>query len=92
MYLHLGAGLVIDKRALIGIFDLDKTTVSARTRDFLAAKQKEQKVEEATESLPQSFIVTSFRGKERIFLSPLSSKTLAKRKEMTQEENSKTNV
>ncbi len=86
MYLHLGAGLVIDKRDLIGIFDLDKTSISARTRDFLSAKEKQGKVESAPDSLPQSFIVTKHKEKETLYLSPLSSKTLAKRREITEEE------
>ena len=36
MYLHLGMDKVITFDEIIGIFDLDTTTVSKRTRDYLA--------------------------------------------------------
>jgi len=34
MYLHLGNDVVIRKSGVIGIYDIDKTTVSVRTREF----------------------------------------------------------
>ena len=36
MYLHLGASVVIPLGDVLGIFDLDNTTSSRVTRDFLA--------------------------------------------------------
>ena len=41
MYLHLGMDKVITFDDIIGIFDLDTTTVSKRTRDYLAKAEKE---------------------------------------------------
>ena len=35
MYLHLGQGVMVRDRDMIGIFDLDNTTWSFRTRRFL---------------------------------------------------------
>ena len=35
MYLHLGSSVVIRQRDVVGIFDLDNTTSSRITRDFL---------------------------------------------------------
>ena len=81
MYLHLGNDVIVNMNSVIGIFDMDKTTVSARTRNFLAAKEKEGKIVVLGDGLPQSFVVT----KEKVFLSPISSKTLEKRKDITQE-------
>lgn len=81
MYLHLGGNAIVFTKDIIGIFDMDKTTVSARTRNFLAAKEKEGKIVVLGDGLPQSFVVT----KEKVFLSPISSKTLEKRKDITQE-------
>lgn len=84
MYLHLGGNGVVLKRDIIGIFDLDKTTISARTRNYLTAKEREGKVQTLGEGLPQSFVITK-HNKEHVFLSPISSKTLAKRKDITEE-------
>ena len=33
MYIHHGLGVVVREEEVIGIFDLEKTTVSAVTRD-----------------------------------------------------------
>ncbi len=85
MYLHLGSNHVVLCSDIIGIFDLDKTTVSPRTRAYLAAKERDGKVCSAGDSLPQSFVVTAHTD-ERVYLSPISSKTLAKRKDITHEE------
>ena len=40
MYLHLGNETVIRQSDIIGIFDLDNSTVSTKTREFLANAQK----------------------------------------------------
>lgn len=85
MYLHLGSNFVVRRRNIIGIFDLDKTTVSPRTRAYLNAKEKAGCVSTAGDSLPQSFVITA-GGEERVYLSPVSSVTLAKRKDITHEE------
>lgn len=79
MYLHLGGNTVIKNDDIIGIFDLDKTTVSARTRGYLAAKEKQKKVIYCSDELPQSFVITQSHNKEKVFISQISGKTLFKR-------------
>ena len=37
MYLHLGQDTVITTKSIIGIFDMDRCTVSKKTRDYLTA-------------------------------------------------------
>ena len=44
MYLHLGQNTVITFDEIIGIFDLDNTTVAKKTRDYLSLAQKEGRV------------------------------------------------
>ena len=41
MYLHLGGSTVVLQSDIIGIFDMDNTTVSPHTRKFLNRVQKE---------------------------------------------------
>ena len=36
MYLHVGTGKIVRKKEIIGIFDLDKTTISPITKNFLS--------------------------------------------------------
>ena len=40
MYLHLGHDTVIRKEEILGIFDIDTSTVSKHTRDYLEKKEK----------------------------------------------------
>ena len=41
VYLHLGQNEIIPQCRIIGIFDLDKCSYEKRTRDYLAAAEKE---------------------------------------------------
>ena len=80
MYLHLGMDKVITFDEIIGIFDLDTTTVSKRTRDYLAKAEKERIVENVCYDIPKSFIVCRDKnGNDRVYISQISSSTLLKR-------------
>ena len=43
MFLHLGQDTIITTDEIIGIFDLDTSTVMKSTRDFLSMMSKEKK-------------------------------------------------
>lgn len=79
MYLHLGNDIVVDLKSVVGIFDMDNTTVSYQTREFLAKAQKNGMVVDVTEDLPKSFIVASDGEKTNVYISSLASRTLYKR-------------
>ena len=85
MYLHLGQDVVIRQQELVGIFDLDNTTVSKRTRQFLRVAEKKHQVETVSYDLPKSFIVCAKRNekKQKIYISQLAPVTLSKRSEQT---------
>ena len=57
MYLHLGNNTIIRKSDIIGIFDLDASTVSYRTRDFLKEAEKNGMVVNVSMELPKSFVL-----------------------------------
>ncbi len=80
MYLHLGMDKVITFDEIIGIFDLDTSTVSKRTRDYLARAEKAGIVENVCYDIPKSFIVCRDKnGNEKVYISQISSTTLLKR-------------
>lgn len=83
MFLHLGQDTVIIEDDIIGIFDLDTTTVSKPTRDYLKTMQKSGNVVNVSYDLPKSFIITcKKKSKKKImFISPISTATLLKRSE-----------
>lgn len=79
MYLHLGQDTVITTKSIIGIFDIDRCTVSKKSRDYLAEAEKRGAVVNVSYELPKSFIVCREGGKTTVYISQLSSKTLFKR-------------
>ena len=82
MYLHLGQNEIIPQRRIIGIFDLDKCSYEKRTRDYLAAAEKEGVVLDVSGDLPRSFVVCGHPYHEQIvYLSQLSPAALRKRAE-----------
>lgn len=83
MYLHLGQNTVVRDREIIGIFDLDITSQSPRTRRYLNTAQRRGEVVAVTEELPKSFVVTGKRGRQRVFISQLSTATLLRRSDLS---------
>ena len=79
MYLHLGLETVVKENDVIGIFDLDSTTVSKHTRNFINKAEKEKKTVIVSYELPKSFILSGKRDEVKVYISPLSSLTLYKR-------------
>ena len=78
MYLSIGNDLAVRESAVIGIFDMDNTSTSKRTREFLNKAEKDGQVIPC-DDLPKSFIVTAEYGLNQVHLSALSSHTLEKR-------------
>ena len=78
MYLSIGNDMAVRASSVIGIFDLDNTSTSKRTRNFLAAAEKEGQVVPC-DDLPKSFVLTAEYGLNRVYLTALSAATLEKR-------------
>lgn len=79
MYLHLGGDTVIAMKDIIAIFDLDLTTTSKITREFLHVAEEEGFVINVSEDLPKSYILTENNNESRVYISPISAATLLKR-------------
>ncbi|MEG0912364.1 MAG: DUF370 domain-containing protein [Oscillospiraceae bacterium] len=79
MYIHLGSGTVVNSKSIVGIFDIDYCSVSKRTREFLTAAQKSNRVVNVTDELPKSFIVCKDNNKTILYISGVSPATITKR-------------
>ena len=79
LYLHLEQDSVIFKKNIVGIFDMDKTTISKKTREYLSNSERQGRVRYLSYDLPKSFIVCNENGEEVVYISRLSSGTLIKR-------------
>ena len=69
MYLPIGGDMAVRTKAIVGIFDLDNTTTSRHTRQFLQLAEQEGQVVSAAEDLPKAFLLTSEYGLPRVVFS-----------------------
>ncbi len=80
MYIHLGQGTVVRLKDVVGIFDLESTTISKHTRKFLNSAEKKGEVITVSYELPKSFaVVSGDKGGAKVYISQLSTSTLLKR-------------
>lgn len=78
MYLSIGNDMAVRESSVIGIFDMDNTSTSKRTREFLS-KAEEQGQVVPCDDLPKSYVLTAEYGFHRVYLTSLASSTLEKR-------------
>lgn len=76
MYLHIGNNVILRKKRVMGIFDMDNATVSPVTRGFLSRAQKAGQVVSVSLDIPKSFIVYLEDGQSVVYFSPLSQASL----------------
>ena len=86
MYLSIGKNTILSEDRIIGIFDLDTTTQSFLTREFLAAAERGGAVTNAAEDIPNSFILCEEKKAAKVYLSQSTSRTLSKRMNQMEEE------
>ena len=80
MYLHLGKNVVVAQKDIVAVFDLDNSSHSHITRDYLARAEKNGRVVNVSDDLPKSFVVCRQEdGLQTVYLSQLASATLLKR-------------
>ena len=80
MFIHLGKDYTVNMKNIVAIFDIENTSVSAITRDFLVSMSKNNRVIYVNDDLPKSFVICSKEKKnQRVYLSQLSTATLQKR-------------
>ena len=82
MYIHLGRDYVLNDRDIIGIFNLETTTISRRGREFLNYAQKNGAVVSLSEELPQCYVLAD-APVDTVYLSELSSAAMKRRAEQT---------
>lgn len=79
MYLHVGNNKNIKLTDIVGIFDTDTATISKNTKIYLSECEKRGETVNVSNELPKSFVLTSQKGKNTVYFSQLSVKTLCQR-------------
>lgn len=80
MYLNLGSNYIVSEKDILGIFDIETTTVSPITNKYLSLAQKSHKVVYTTYDLPRSFVVCGEKGRTTVYITQYNTSTLIKRK------------
>lgn len=82
MYLHLGQSVMVPYDSIIGVFDLDNTTWSHRTRAFLEQADREGRLTEVGDDLPKSFVLCQEAGEgANVYITQPNTATVLKRLE-----------
>ena len=79
MYLHLGSDTVVNTRDIIAILDMDSTTVSKHSKDFLKVVEEEGFVRNVSDEIPKTFVICEIEGQSVVYITNISSKALAGR-------------
>ena len=79
MYVDIGMDRAVRTSQVLGVFDLDNTSWSKRTREFLERAQNDGNLVEATDELPKSFVLTQEYGQTRVYLTRFNASVLARR-------------
>ena len=79
MYIHLGCDTVVNMKNIIGIFDLETSSLSKITKEYLSHITAKDMVKNVTQELPKSFVVCEIDGEKVVYISQISSSTLLKR-------------
>ena len=81
MYIHLGRDYVLNDRDIIGIFNMETTTITPRGREFLNYAQKNGAVVSLSEELTQSYVLADGAVVDTVYLSELSPAARGRRAE-----------
>ena len=79
MYLFLGQNVLVPKKSVVGVFDLDNASYSHLTREFLRRAEQRGQVTDVSGELPKAVVITEERGVQRVYLCQLNSSTLLRR-------------
>lgn len=78
-YLQLEKGESIDKKTIIGIFDIETASISQDTKDMFKRKEAEHGVVSLSNDLPKSFILCENEFSDTVYISGISTESIKKR-------------
>ncbi len=78
MYLSIGGNELIKKKDIIGIFDLDTSTIGQNTKDFLKKAEKSGMSSFIGDGIPKAFIVMN---DGMVYITTISAASLKGRNE-----------
>ena len=75
MYIHIGGDISLPHDKIIGIFDIEKTSVNKEVNSYLQKLQKQGRIYYVSYDMPKSFVVME----KMVYITNVSVFTLKKR-------------
>lgn len=75
MYIHLGSDVTVLSEDIIGIFDIERTSVEKSVNDYLSLCQKSGRIYYVSLDMPKSFVVCT----DCVYITNVGAGTLRKR-------------
>ena len=72
MYLHLGCDTVVNTKDIISILDLESTSISKYSKEFLKIVEEEGFVRNVSEEIPKSFVIGEEKGQSVVYITNIS--------------------
>lgn len=80
MFLHLGADIVVKKDDIVAIMDMETSSLSKITKEFLKNEERRKNVINVdVENLPKSYVLVDDKKEKKLYISPIATSTLLKR-------------
>lgn len=79
MYLHLGRDTVVNTKDIISVLDLESTSVSKISKEFLKIVEEEGFVRNVSDEIPRSVVICEEMGQSVVYITNISTKALAGR-------------
>ena len=76
MYLNLGGAVLVRRESIVGVFDLDTSTVGGITKQFLRDCEKNGYVTTVGDGIPKAFVLTVENNTPRVYITTLSAQSL----------------
>ncbi len=79
MYLHLGRDTVVNTEDIIAMMDLESSSISKYSKEFLKIIEEEGFVRNVSDEIPKSFIICEKNGQSVVYITNISTKALSGR-------------
>ncbi len=79
MYLHIGDNVCVRTDRIIGVFDIENSTVEEATRRFLKSAEAGNRITYASPNMPKSFILAEGTAGVDVYVSSNTALTIRKR-------------
>ncbi len=80
MFLHLGGNFIVNKKDIVAIMDLESSSISKITKQYLKEMELNKNVINVEENiLPKSYVILKNDKENKLYISPIAAQTLLKR-------------